>query len=159
MDALTISLELAAIKEQTRRLALWSLIAHAVAAVVFLAAATQPRTEAADDYVITEITWLDPAPEPEPVVIARTETPAEPEPVVVQARPEPVMPRVSLSLTRKKRSKMCGRFSRAMPMPVSETRTVPRPAEAWVETTTRPLSGVYLMALPTMLSSAPRMWS
>jgi TonB family protein len=92
MDALTISLELAAIKEQTRRLALWSLIAHAAAAVVFLAAATQPRTEAADDYVITEITWLDPAPEPEPVVIARTETPVEPEPVVVQARPEPVMP-------------------------------------------------------------------
>ena len=99
MDALTIDLELVAIQEKTRRLGVWSFLAHAAGLVVFLVIATQPvpeRTE--DDYVITEITWLeieDIIPAPTPVVVAPPEPVAE-TPVVVQEtpkpRPKPVIP-------------------------------------------------------------------
>jgi len=97
MDALTIDLELVAIQEKTRRLGVWSFLAHAAGLVVFLVIATQPvpeRTE--DDYVITEVTWLeieDIVPAPTPVVVAPPEPVAE-TPVVVQEtpKPKPVIP-------------------------------------------------------------------
>ncbi len=92
MDTLTVSLELAAIKEQTRRLAMWSLVVHAAAVVLFLVSASQPRPDTGDDFVITEITWLEPEVEiaqaPEPVKIAVPEPKKEPAAVVV-AKPEP----------------------------------------------------------------------
>lgn len=63
MDALTVSLELAAIKEKTRRLALWSLMVHAAGVILFLALASQPHLVEDEIFVITEITWLEPTPE------------------------------------------------------------------------------------------------
>ena len=97
MDALTISLELAAIKEKTRRLALWSLIVHAAAVVLFLVAATQPRPDSEDNFVITEITWLEPEVEiievPAQVAVAQPEPEtSKPSVVVAEVKPEPVMP-------------------------------------------------------------------
>lgn len=99
MDALTVSLELAAIRERTRRLALWSLIAHAAAVVVFLAAASGQRAPAEPEYVITEITWLDPETPPAPLEAAPVQTdprrespPEETSVTVAAAEARPVMP-------------------------------------------------------------------
>nr|MEE4268289.1 TonB family protein [Candidatus Krumholzibacteria bacterium] len=94
MEALTISLQIAAIQEKTRRLAMWSLLVHAAGAVLFLVASGQPRPLPPMDTVLTEVTWLEPE-EATPVVVTQEAPAAEPEPmptVVAQVAPEPVMP-------------------------------------------------------------------
>lgn len=96
MDAMTISLELAQIRENTRRLAMWSLMAHAAALVIFLVAASEPRPVQEDNYIITEITWLEPEVEITPAPVQLAVAPPQPKPVkasvVVKSKPQPVMP-------------------------------------------------------------------
>ena len=96
MDALTISLELAEIREKTRRLAMWSLLAHAVGLVVFLVAASQPKPAVDSNYIITEITWLEPEVEVIPAPVQLAVAPIKPKPtkasVVVETKSQPVMP-------------------------------------------------------------------
>ena len=96
MDTLTLTVnpELAAIRAQTRRLAVWSFVLHAAAAVLFLAVATAPRPFDAAAEVLMEVTWLEPELEIAPVQVAQAEAPPEPAPapVVIQPRPRPVMP-------------------------------------------------------------------
>lgn len=88
MDALTISREIAAIQEKTRRLALWSLLIHAAGAVLFLVSAGNHRPDVTEDTVITEITWLDEL-APTPLVVAEAETRPASAPVIA-TEPEPV---------------------------------------------------------------------
>lgn len=91
MDTLTISLEIAAIQEKTRRLALWSFLIHAGAAVLFLVGASQPRQIEKPEFTITEITWFDEIVETEKLEIAPvqedsvTELAVETEPIFPEA--------------------------------------------------------------------------
>ncbi len=100
MEALTISLQIAAIQEKTRRLAMWSLLVHAAGAVLFLVASGQPRPLPHRDTVLTEVTWLEPE-EATPVLVAqKVEIPA-PDPaatVVAQVPSEPAMPEAGQSV-------------------------------------------------------------
>jgi TonB family protein len=94
MDALTVSLEIAAIQEKTRRLVLWSLVAHAILAVLVLSTTGKLKATEESDVVLTEITWL-PEPETTPVVIADAIPNPQAEPVVMaepEPAPEPIMP-------------------------------------------------------------------
>lgn len=99
---LTINQELGAIRVQTRRLAVWSFVAHAAAAVLFLAVATAPRPYQGNEEILTEITWLEPEVELAPVQVAARATEPEPEPqpapIVIQQKPRPVMPARSSSV-------------------------------------------------------------
>ncbi len=93
MDTLTISLEIAAIQEKTRRLALWSFLIHAGAVVLFLVTASQPRPMEETEFTITEITWLDEWLD-ETVEIEELEIAPVQEEVIteVAVRPKPVIP-------------------------------------------------------------------
>ena len=106
LDALSVGAELAAIKANTRRLIVWSVVAHLTLGVFLLVASGKvPLAQPPVPFEITEITWLeeeilprpekaplDPAAVPreadEPVVVAEAapESALEPEPVIPPAR-------------------------------------------------------------------------
>lgn len=92
MDALTVDRELAAIARQTRRLTMWSTVAHLAGAVGFLFVAAHLTRASASYEALTEITWEEPTSFPA-AVLATTPTPAAtvaPTPAEISTRPSAV---------------------------------------------------------------------
>ena len=98
-DTLSISHELSDIQSNTRRLAVWSVVAHLALGVFLLAGADRvPEQADLEDFELTQVTWLEdlepaeleetplkPAPAEEPLeeTVVSTEAAPQPEPEVV----------------------------------------------------------------------------